>query len=160
MLESSSDTCVKYALPAHSPIAQTFGALVSRRSFTRMCPFAVTSIPAFSSPMPHSLPETLSSRLRFRQRRSLQQKALYPKNWICAFGISFSKCLGYVRLTRSIGNPDGGITAGYAARSSQSQELVQRDGQVANTFPRRMEDCVGDGGRYSGDSEFADSTRT
>ena len=52
MAKSSSDTCVKYGLPAHSPIAQTFGAVVSRRSFTRMCPFSVTSIPAFSSPMP------------------------------------------------------------------------------------------------------------
>ena len=52
MSKSSSDTCVKYGLPAHSPIAHTFGAVVSRRSFTRMCPFSVTSIPAFSSPMP------------------------------------------------------------------------------------------------------------
>src|SRR5215469_2990493 len=39
MAKSSLDTCVKYGLPAHSPIAQTFGADVSRRSFTRMCPF-------------------------------------------------------------------------------------------------------------------------
>ena len=45
MLKSSSDTCVKYGLPAHSPIAHTFRAVVSRRSFTRMCPFSVTSMP-------------------------------------------------------------------------------------------------------------------
>lgn len=37
MAKSSLDTCVKYGLPAHSPIAQTFGTDVSRRSFTRMC---------------------------------------------------------------------------------------------------------------------------
>src|SRR5438105_904141 len=38
MRKSSSDTCVKYGLPAHSPTAHTFGAVVSKRSFTRMCP--------------------------------------------------------------------------------------------------------------------------
>jgi hypothetical protein len=35
MRKSSSDMCVNCGLPAHSPIAQTSGALVSNRPFTR-----------------------------------------------------------------------------------------------------------------------------
>src|SRR6516162_4940211 len=36
MRKSSSDACVNCGLPAHSPIAQTLGAVVSSRSLTRM----------------------------------------------------------------------------------------------------------------------------
>src|SRR5262245_40251309 len=52
MRKSSSDACVNCGLPAHSPIAQTLGAVVSSRSLTRMYPRASNSTPASSSPMP------------------------------------------------------------------------------------------------------------
>ena len=48
--KSSKDTCVNCGLPAHSPIAQTSGALVSRRSLTLMYPRLSNSTPAASEP--------------------------------------------------------------------------------------------------------------
>src|SRR6266404_2539576 len=55
MWKSFSEMCVKCGLPAHSPAAQTSGAVVSRRSFTLTYARLVVSTPARSRPIPSVL---------------------------------------------------------------------------------------------------------
>src|SRR5712691_8338874 len=53
--QSSSPTCVNCGLPAHSPVAQTSGALVWSLSLTRMYPRESSSTPALAMSSPSVL---------------------------------------------------------------------------------------------------------